>query len=85
MSGLRWWLVAASTVAAAGSATAQSATGAIDGRVHDSTGGVLAGVVIALMHQEAGIRRTTVTDDRGTFRLPLLPVGSYALSADLAG
>lgn len=85
MMVIRWSFVAACTVVAAGIATAQSATGSIEGLVHDSTGGVLAGAAISVMHQDAGIRRTTVTDDRGTFRLPLLPIGGYGLSAELAG
>ena len=64
---------------------AQSATGAIDGQVVDSSGAVLPGVTVKITAAATGAERTTVTDEGGYFRNPLLPVGDYALVAELNG
>ncbi|HSF16225.1 MAG TPA: carboxypeptidase regulatory-like domain-containing protein [Vicinamibacteria bacterium] len=60
-------------------------TGGFDGRVVDATGAVLPGVTVTLTHVETGLTRTVVTDDNGRFRVPLLPVGPYTLTAELPG
>jgi len=69
------------TVLAQGASTAT-----IAGVVHDSSGAVLPGVTV-----EAGSPaliervRTTVTDDRGQYRLPELRPGTYSVTFSLAG
>ena len=64
---------------------AQSATGSIDGVVLDATGAVLPGVGITITHQATGVTREVVTDGEGRFRAPVLPVGQYAVNAQLSG
>jgi hypothetical protein len=61
---------------------AQEATFA--GTVTDSTGGVLPGVTVTAVHEASGNTFTTVTDERGGFRLPVR-VGNYRIAAELSG
>ena len=63
-------------------ASAQEAT--FTGTVTDSTGAVLPGVTITAVHAASGNTFTTVTDERGEFRLPVR-VGNYALTVELSG
>ena len=70
---------------AASSSLAQSATGAIQGTVVDQSGGVLPGVTVSANNTETGVTRTMATDETGSFRAELLPVGRYSVSAELAG
>lgn len=55
-------------------------TGAILGRVTDSSGTVLPGVTCRASSAEVGVTRETVTDNTGLCRLPLLPAGTYQLT-----
>jgi outer membrane receptor protein involved in Fe transport len=66
-------------------AQSQVAGGAIQGTVTDESGGVLPGVSVTLLNEATGLRRATTTDGEGVFRAPLLPLGSYALTASLQG
>ncbi|MCJ7679651.1 MAG: carboxypeptidase-like regulatory domain-containing protein, partial [Candidatus Aminicenantes bacterium] len=60
-------------------------TGEIRGRVTDEKGEFLPGVAIYLQsHSLQGVR-TTVTSLKGEFHFPLLPVGTYRLTAELDG
>jgi carboxypeptidase family protein len=70
---------------AATTARAQSATGALDGIIVDQSGAVLPGATVKLVALKTGMWRTTVTDENGMFRNPLLPVGDYELTAELNG
>ena len=54
------------------------------GTVTDSTGSVLPGVTITATHEATGNVFTTVTDERGQFRLPVR-VGGYSIKAELSG
>ena len=54
------------------------------GTVTDSTGAVLPGVTVTAVHQATGNRFTTITDDRGTYRV-LARVGGYEVVAELPG
>src|SRR5919198_986324 len=54
------------------------------GTATDSTGGVLPGVTITATHEATGNIFTTVTDERGEFRMPVR-VGAYAIKAELSG
>ena len=63
-------------------AYAQEATFA--GTISDSTGAVLPGVTITAVHEASGNTFTTVTDERGEFRLPVR-VGTYRIAAELTG
>ena len=64
------------------SAFAQQAT--ITGTVTDSSGGVLPGVTITVIHEETGNTFEAVTDTQGQFRVPVR-VGAHRLTATLAG
>jgi outer membrane receptor protein involved in Fe transport len=66
-------------------AQSQVAGGEIVGTVTDETGGVLPGVTVTVRNQATGVSRDTVTDKAGRFRAPLLPVGTYEVSAVLQG
>ena len=67
------------------SATAQSESGVIAGTVRDAQGGVLPGATITLRNVESGVMRTATSESNGTYRLPGLPPGRYALTAELPG
>ena len=69
----------------AGAAEAQTATGQILGTVKDASGGVMAKVKVTVSNQETGLQRETMTNDQGTFTVPLLPVGIYLVTAEQAG
>ncbi len=66
-------------------ARAQSATGSIEGTIVDQTGALMPGVTVTATQSATRASRTVVTDENGIFRIPLLPVGVYDLTAELAG
>jgi len=74
--------LAAMLLLGAASAFAQQAT--ISGTVTDSSGGVLPGVTITIVHEETGNTFETVTDAQGQFRVPVR-VGAHRLTASLSG
>ena len=61
---------------------AQEAT--MSGTVTDTTGGVLPGVTVVAIHDASGNTFEAVTDERGTFRVPLR-IGVYRVTATLTG
>jgi hypothetical protein len=63
-------------------ASAQEAT--VTGTVVDSTGGVLPGVTVTTVNATTGNTFLGVTDERGTFRVPVR-VGQYKLTMELPG
>jgi hypothetical protein len=74
-------LLAPRTVAA----QAQAVNGNIEGTVHDTSGSALPGVLVTVTNMETGATRSTVTNDNGGYRAPLLPLGRYKVSAELQG
>lgn len=64
-------------------AYAQSSTGEIGGTVRDTTGGVLPGVSLTITHQTTGQERHVISDSGGGYVVPVLPVGEYAITAEL--
>lgn len=64
---------------------AQTTTGSIQGVVEDETGAVLPGVSVTVEDVERGFQRTVVSRDDGSFAVPLLPVGTYQVRAELQG
>ena len=60
-------------------------TGEIRGKVTDEAGEALPGVSITARSPNLQGARTALSDKGGGFRLPLLPVGAYALTFELAG
>src|SRR6266850_7566811 len=63
-------------------AYAQDAT--LSGTIKDNTGGVLPGVTVTATNEASGNTFTSVTDERGTYRMPVR-AGVYKITAELAG
>lgn len=63
-----------------------SLTGSIQGVVKDADGGVLPGVTVTAYSDALVARQVrAITDERGTYRFPSLPPGSYLIEGELAG
>ena len=73
------------TLPARVSAQAQAANGNIEGIVRDTSGAVVPGVTVTVTNIETGTQRSAVTNDEGVYRLLLLPLGRYKLTAELTG
>ena len=72
-------------ILAAGTATAQSSRGGIQGTVETENAERLAGVMIDLTSPDLQGTRTTQTDENGKFRFLLLPTGTYRAAFTLDG
>jgi outer membrane receptor protein involved in Fe transport len=66
-------------------AAAQTVTGTLQGTVTDTTGATLPGVAVTVRNVETGLVREYVTNERGFFNAPFLPIGRYRVTANLAG
>jgi hypothetical protein len=53
--------------------------------VTDQSGAVLPNLEVNVKNTGTGITRTVITDDRGSFRALLLPVGRYEVTVDFKG
>ena len=71
-------LVAVVSVFAQGSVT-------IFGTVKDTSGSVISGAKVSIQHLETGQVRTTVSNERGGYVATQLPIGNYAVRAEMAG
>jgi len=61
-------------------------SGSIQGTVKDKQGGALPGVAVTVFSDVLVARKATaVTDERGIYRFPSLPPGTYVIEADLSG
>ena len=60
-------------------------TGTITGKVVDSGGAVLPGVVVEASSNVLPTPRTTVTQENGDYTFPALPPGDYTLKFELSG
>lgn len=90
-ASLRFWFTILALVTGLGwfqapaAAQSQASGGAIEGTVSDEDGGVLPGVAITVRNQGTGATRETTTGTDGLYRAPLLPVGTYEVTASLDG
>src|SRR5215471_4871445 len=66
-------------------AQSQGANGSVEGIVSDSSGGVLPGVTVTITNVDTGTERSTVSNEKGLYRAPLLPLGTYRVVAELQG
>jgi len=57
----------------------------LSGTVSDQTGAVLVGATVALRNSDTGVERTATTDERGTYRLPAVPPGTYIVRIGHSG
>lgn len=60
-------------------------TASMVGTVKDASGGVLPGVSIVVRSIGTGLSRDTVTNERGDYTVPVLPIGTYEIGAELPG
>ena len=65
-------------------AHAQDPTGAIEGRVTDTTASPLPGAHVTATRLDSGFSRATTVGPDGFYRLLLLPVGPYRLTVEMA-
>ena len=65
-------------------AQSQALNGQIEGTVLDQTGAAVPNAAITITNIETGATRTLTTDDSGVYRFPLLPLGTYRLTAEAA-
>ena len=68
-----------------GLALAQETTGSIAGIVRLEDGQPLPGVTVTVVDPATGLQRFTISDGRGSYRLPALPPSAYQLTAALEG
>ncbi|HEY8022006.1 MAG TPA: carboxypeptidase-like regulatory domain-containing protein [Thermoanaerobaculia bacterium] len=66
-------------------ASAQASGGGLSGRVQDDKKAPLPGVTISATQKGTGLNRVTTTTTDGSFHLGGLPVGTYKVTAELAG
>jgi hypothetical protein len=66
-------------------AQTEATTGVLTGAVTDSSGAVLQGVAIEILHTDTGLVRRVVSNEQGYYRAALLPLGSYSVKAQSAG
>jgi outer membrane receptor protein involved in Fe transport len=66
-------------------ARGQSTTGSISGTVEDSTGARLPNVEISARNVDTALVRGATSGGGGSFTIPLLPVGTYEVGAELSG
>jgi hypothetical protein len=66
------------------SASAQT-TATLQGRVFDASGAVVPNATITLRRDSTGIDRSVATDDQGRYHIPLIPSGSYVVTATAPG
>jgi hypothetical protein len=74
-----------SALAAPAYAQSTAANGSIEGSVVDASGGVLPGVTVTISNTDTGTERSVVTNEKGLYRAPLLPLGNYRVVAELQG
>ncbi|NTV74771.1 MAG: carboxypeptidase regulatory-like domain-containing protein, partial [Holophaga sp.] len=80
-------MIAFSALTCAMVAMAQTGTtsGAVRGAVKSKRGPAVAGALVAIRNVETGFARSLVTDARGEFQFPFLPVGTYELVVTAKG
>lgn len=69
----------------AGGSAAQVNTGTVSGVARDSSASIVPGVNITVKNLDTGLTRITVTDDKGHYQAPSLPLGNYEVQAEKEG
>src|SRR5262245_18144597 len=64
---------------------AQVATGTITGTVTDPSGASVPKAVVVINHVDTNLVRTVHSDETGSFRATLLPIGNYSVTAEFSG
>ena len=60
-------------------------SGTITGSVTDSTGALIPGATVTILHAVSGYTRTAITDGGGNYQFPNLPFNPYHLTVKAAG
>ena len=63
-------------------AQSQALNGQIEGTVSDQNNAAVPNVIITTTNIETGATRTVTTDESGVYRFPLLPLGTYRITAE---
>src|SRR6266567_3395676 len=77
--------VASLLIAGAVPAAAQVATGNIRGTVADLSGGLVPNCSVAIANTQTGTQRSAITNERGAFNAPSMPIGMYTITAEAPG
>ena len=64
---------------------AQVVNGTISGTVHDSSGAVIAAVVVTAKSLETGVSRSATSDSMGAYQILSVPAGEYEVEAAVSG
>src|SRR5216683_3151804 len=64
---------------------AQENTATISGQVLDASGAGIPGARVVARNLQTGIERATVTNDTANYTIPLLPIGTYDITAEKDG
>lgn len=78
-------LLGAGVLLMAAGAGAQTFRGTILGTIMDSSGAAIPGAQVVVKNQGTAQTRTTTTGDAGTFTVPELPIGQYAVTVSKEG
>jgi hypothetical protein len=78
-------LCAALVATLVGTAAAQEFRATIRGRVVDTSGGAMPGAPVTVLNQETGEIATAVTNQEGSYTVPFLRPGLYALTVEMDG
>jgi hypothetical protein len=66
-------------------AHAQTTTATAQGTILDTSGALVPGATVTLRSESTGFVRSAVSDARGAYALPFVPVGTYTLTVSLQG
>lgn len=73
------------SLAGAGHVEAQEVTGSISGTVQDRSGAVIPNVTVIAKRMESQSRLSTTTNSLGLYSFPVLPIGTYEITAQAQG
>ena len=63
----------------------QTFQGSFTGTVIDPSGAVVPGALVTITEKDKGFSRTATTSNDGSYEIPLLPPGRYAIAAKKEG
>jgi len=79
------FLLAVVTLAVAASRLSAAGNGSLSGTVADPSGAVVPGATVTIVNTALGTTFTVVTDEKGLYAFPSIPVGRYDLAVELSG
>ncbi len=82
---MRTLVALALALAIATALDAQTIRGTSTGTVTDSTGAVVPGANVVMTNAATGVTTSAVSNQQGTYTIPLLQPGTYDVSVDLQG